>query len=278
VLPKWWLGEYWDPQGPFTQEIAGRRSLVGDGRVHASPNMPRVMLPPVCGPRDAGNNSCNGWLNRTFEEPAKPYIRAAVANLSALDAAGTKMFARWWLKTLLLMSHPQAQRRFWRKNPRSWPTFPRDLLPTLRTAGRFPPDLSLWMTLHSDRAGSGRLAARQRITPPATFAADATVQQPRYTDWAMLLPNGTFLAFQLVYHPQCDFTHPFEAASLATRLWPDAPSSLDLAMHPVLGAAGWRQWRDLFFTGGFPTLEYDSRGDVVIRFGERVQCPVAPIA
>jgi hypothetical protein len=269
VLPKWRLREYWDPQGPFMQEIDGQPTQVGDGRTHWSPNLPRVMLPAVC-------SNCNSWLNKTFEEPAQPYVRAAIDNLDALDEKGTRAFALWWVKTLLLMSHPQAQRRFFRRNPKQWSTFPPDVLPRLRNTGEFPPDLSLWMALQHDESGSSRLPAGVRIMLPPTFRKDTTIQHCNYTDWAMLLPNGKFLAFQLVYHPQCDFVHPFEAAGLATRLWPKPPS-LHLAQHPVLDADGWRQWRNLFRIDPCPRLEYDTEGNVIIQFGQRLQCSATPV-
>jgi hypothetical protein len=91
ALPKWRLREYWDPKGQFMQEIDGRPTLVGDGKIHWSPNLPRVMLPAVCGQQDAGKDNCNGWLNRTFEEPAQSYVRAAIDNLDALDSKGTRV-------------------------------------------------------------------------------------------------------------------------------------------------------------------------------------------
>jgi hypothetical protein len=235
------------------------------------------MLPAVCGQQDAGKDNCNGWLNRTFEESAQPYIRAAIDDLDALDTKGTRVFALWWTKTLLLMSHPQAQMRFFRRNPKPWSTFPPDVLPRLRKTGEFPPDLSLWMTLQHDESGSNRLPAGLRIMLPPTFRRDTTVQRCNYTDWAMRLPNEKFLAFQLVYHPQCNFIHPFEAAGLATRLWPEPPTSLHLATHPILDADGWRQWRDLFRIDPCPRLEHDAKGNVVVQFGERLHCPATPV-
>jgi hypothetical protein len=49
-----------------------------------------------------------------------------------------------------------------------------------------------------------------------------------------------------VFHPLCDFDHPFEAAGLATRLWPGPPPTLDVSAHRAVGPVGYAQLEGLF--------------------------------
>src|SRR5439155_24397164 len=102
-------------------------------------------LRKVCGSSDGSN--CNGWLDQEFEQPAQPHVRSVFRGDTLLDRDGVRSFALWWLKTLLLLSHPDVERTFWREGPRSWAAFPADLLRYLRRTGAFPPDLSLWMAV-----------------------------------------------------------------------------------------------------------------------------------
>ena len=54
------------------------------------------------------------------------------------------------------------------------------------------------------------------------------------------MTGGRQLALQLLHHPYVEVEHPFEAANLATRLWPEPPTTLDPAEMPTLGIQGTR--------------------------------------
>lgn len=236
VFPTWYL-KPWDGQGPFTQEVNGAPILRRDGSIQRREEATRVML-SVCG-------SCNAWLNESFEVPAKPHIRAVLDRLQVLDGAATMAFARWWVKTLLLSRHPASWSSFPGKRPARW-DLPVDLLLAMRRTKELPADLSLWMAVLDDRAEAGRLLRRLRIGLPRTTREDGSGGRGQSALWGTPLPNGTRLVLQLVFHPLCGFEHPFEAAGLATRLWPGPPSTLDVTAHPVLGPDGYKQLKGLF--------------------------------
>jgi hypothetical protein len=241
VFPTWYL-ERWDGQGPFTQEVNQAPILRRDGGAQQTEVAPRVKL-PVCGVNSA--QDCNGWLNKTFEVPAKRHIRAVLDRFQVLDAAATTAFARWWVKTLLLSRHPASWSSFPGKRPARW-DFPIDLLPAMRRTNELPPDLSLWMAVIDDRAEAGRLPRRLRIDLPRTSRDDGSGGRGQSALWGTLLPDGRRVVLQLVFHPLCDFEHPFEAAGLATRLWPGPPSTLDVSAHRAVDPVGNAQLGGLF--------------------------------
>jgi hypothetical protein len=197
----------------------------------------------VCGVNSA--QDCNGWLNKTFEMPAKPHVRAVLDRLQVLDAAGTTAFSRWWVKTLLLSRHPASWSSFPGKRPARW-DFPHDLLPAMRRTDELPADISLWMAVFDDRAEAGRLPRRLLVDLPRTSREDGSGGRGRSALWGTLLPDGRRLLLQLVFHPLCDFEHPFEAAGLATRLWPEPPPTLDMSTHRAVGPVGNAQLEGLF--------------------------------
>jgi len=241
VFPTWYL-EPWDGQGRFTVEVNGAPIRRRDGSIQRRDEATRVML-PVCGTDSA--QDCNAWLNKSFEVPAKPYVRAVLDRLQVLDAAATMALARWWAKTLLLSRHPASWSSFPGKRPARW-DFPVDLLPAMRRTKELPADLTLWMAIVDDRAEAGRLPRRLRIDLPRTTREDGSGGRSQSALWGTQLPNGTRLVLQLVFHPLCGFEHPFEAVGLATRLWPGPPSTLDVTAHPVLDPDGYKQLKGLF--------------------------------
>jgi hypothetical protein len=236
VFPTWHL-ERWDGQGPFTQEVNGAPIRRRDGSLQRREEATRVKL-PVCG-------SCNAWLNNTFEVPAKPHVRGVLDRLQVLDAAATTAFARWSVKTLLLSRHPASWSSFPGRRPARW-ELPVDLLPAMRRTDELPADLSLWMAVFDGHADAGRLPGRLRVDLPRTIREDGSGGRSQGALWGTPLPNGTRLVLQLVFHPLCDFEHPFEAAGLATKLWPRPPSTLDVSAHPMLDPDGYKQLKGLF--------------------------------
>jgi len=241
VLPTWYL-QHWDGQGPFTQEVNRVPIRRRDGGAQQTEVVPRVKL-PVCGSNSA--HDCNGWLNKTFEVPAKPHVRAVLDRLQVLDAAGTTAFARWWVKTLLLSRHPASWSSFPGRRPARW-ELPVDLLPAMRRTDELPADLSLWFAILDDRAEAGRLPRRLRVDLPRTSREDGSGGRGRSAVWGTPLADGRRLVLQLVFHPLCDFEHPFEAAGLATRLWPEPPPTLDMSAHRAVGPVGYAQLEGLF--------------------------------
>jgi hypothetical protein len=257
ALPRWLL-KRWDGQAPITREVNRKPVTRANGSPLKRPNMDPVLL-PVC-------RSCNDWLNRTFEQPARPHLRAVLDGPTPLDAIGTEQLARWWVKTLLLLRHPDAQDSFpgpW-SGPKPW-QLPKEMLPSIRTTNRIPHDLSLWVAVLDEKAGSAALETRLYVPLPRTFRTDGAGGQGRSTLFGTALPNGSQLLLQLVYHPLCDVEHPFEAAGLATKLWPDRPPTLDISTQPVLSSDGYVQLSNLF------------HGGVAVGLGpdERLRCPAS---
>jgi hypothetical protein len=236
VFPIWFL-ERWHGQGPFTQEVNAAPIRRRDGSIQRREEATRVML-AVCG-------SCNAWLNKGFEIPAKLHVRAILDRFQVLDAAATMIFARWWVKTLLLSRHPASWSSFPGERPARW-DFPVDLLPAMRRTDELPADLSLWMAIFDTQAEAGRLPRRLRIDLPRTSREDGSGGRGQSALWGTPLPNGTRLVLQLVFHPLCDFEHPFEAAGLSTRLWPGSPSTLDVSAHRAIDPVGNAQLEGLF--------------------------------
>jgi hypothetical protein len=57
------------------------------------------------------------------------------------------------------------------------------------------------------------------------------------------------LLFHVVFHPLCDFNHPFDHQILATRLWPNPPTQFDPAELPTLSPVGRNQLSALIVEG-----------------------------
>lgn len=230
VLPKWLLSRWGQPD--FTVEINGTPLLNRDGKPVTSNHMPRVIL-RIC-------KTCNGVLNDRFEKDAKPHVRAALDDLQTLDAEATAAFARWMTKTMLLARHPEteytafAARRGDAKNRCDpWTAFPTAALTAL-LHGEILDDLSLWVAVVDVKANPVQVPAFEKIFLNKTFRDDGAGGTGNAALQGFSLADGRMAVFQLVSHPLQDFEHPFEGTCLVTRLWPDPPTKLDLATHPVL--------------------------------------------
>jgi hypothetical protein len=162
------------------------------------------------------------------------------------------MFARWTVKTLLLLAHPATQHLGYRSTqPRAWAAYPDRLLKDLRQTGLFPDCLSLWLAVCNPGAGTSQLPAATRIVLDRTFYSDSSPggERGEATNIAFGTIDKQVIELQLVYHPLCIVQHPFEQAGLATRLWPNPPDQLDLPTHPTLSATGLDQWKNVFLIG-----------------------------
>ena len=93
----------------------------------------------------------------------------------------------------------------------------------------FGADLSLWIAVVSSDGQGEHAVEPIRIDLPTTFRSDGGGGDGQVTTVDFSLPNGRAIALQLVYHPLCDVEHPFEAAGLAVRVWPDQLGTLSPA-------------------------------------------------
>lgn len=259
VLPQWFL-KRWDRQRQFTVDVNQQplRSRKGTGSPVTSEKIWRVML-PLCQP-------CNTALNLQFEVQAKEPVRAALDRLTPLtDPTDIHHVARWVAKTLALGAHPDTDHTVlasltedgladgdespapdWtnrknRKNP--WIPFPQSVRDAIRN-GELPSDLSLWVAItEKDKDGlpdpnfeTVYLGETQRNDGAggAGFSAHTSWNVGDISYHVENPGDDRHVLFQLVYHPLHDFVHPFEASGFVTRLWPNPPSTLDLANLPVL--------------------------------------------
>jgi len=109
VPPRWFLRR-WHGEGPFTYEVNGEPILTRDASPRKASDLPSSRL-PVCDQRSG--RDCNGALNRLYEQLGKRHVRAVLDQAQVLD--GTELvaaFARWWIKTILLLQHPTAASAF----------------------------------------------------------------------------------------------------------------------------------------------------------------------
>jgi hypothetical protein len=247
VLPRWFL-KRWQAQGPFPVDVNGVEMTTSAGKLFAPDNFQPVLL-AIC-------SGCNGRLDRLFEKPAKPYVRALLDDGRDLDSVGTRQFARWMAKTMLLARHPDAvyealatQPEPNRKRCNPWEPFPAGALAALLN-GELIDDLSLWVGVVHPRASSVHMPTSERIVLGSTYRADGAGGVGNAAQLGIGLSGERVAVFHLVFHPLQDFEHPFEAAGLLTRLWPTPPDTLDLTTHPLLDLDAHRALGHVFMAGG----------------------------
>ncbi|MBT3152432.1 hypothetical protein HTV45_16375 [Streptomyces sp. CHD11] len=207
----------------------------------------RVMA-PACGQGDASGRDCNGWLDTHFEKPAKDHVRALL-NGKAISGSAVEAAASWAVKTLLLEQHPEAHDAELPNHEReSWPNLDTLLFP-MRATGQLPPDLSLWCTVTSQEE-AGPDTPDEVVLLPHLHVAGQAPAVFEFSAFGYGMTGGRQLALQLLHHPYVEVEHPFEAANLATRLWPEPPTTLDPAEMPTLGIQGTQHWNRTFCKGG----------------------------
>jgi hypothetical protein len=246
VLPRWLLSR-WCGQGPFTYEINGQPIPDRHGAPRTARDLPPNLL-PVCDQRSG--QDCNGALNRRYEQPGKRHVRAVLDQAQALD--GTELvaaFARWWIKTILLLQHPKTASAFPGAASRPW-DLPPDVYPDLLN-GSLPSDISLWLAVSDDASGSERLPEPLRLFLPTTSAPDVSGGKPATLLTGFGQAGTRVLLVEFVLHPLCDLEHPFERAGLLARIWPDPPERLDITTLPLLSSQGRQQLGGVFVDGGF---------------------------
>jgi len=190
-------------------------------------------------------------LNRLYEQPCKRHVRAVLDQAQALD--GTELvaaFARWWIKTILLLQHPKTASAFpGAVSSNAWELPPSTYTNLLN--GLLPSDVSLWLALSDDENGCDQLVGRLRLYLPTTFRSDGRGGRPATVLNGYRLADTRALLIQFLRHPLCDFEHPFERAGLAVRVWPHPPERLDIASLPLLSREGRDQLGALFVDSSF---------------------------
>ncbi len=165
-------------------------------------------------------------------------------------------FAKWWVKTMLLLQHPACRSPFecraQRRTPGSvlgpaW-DLPASVYQNL-LEGILPSDVSLWLAISDDVNGRGRLSEPMRNYLPATSTPDGGGGEPATLVVGFRQMDTRVLLLQMVVHPLGDFEHPFEQAGLCVRLWPEPPRCVVVDRHPILGSEGRRQLGALFVAG-----------------------------
>ncbi|MFM9462709.1 hypothetical protein ACKI1K_07625 [Streptomyces scabiei] len=249
VLPSWFLKRH-NGQGPFTTEVNGEPVAYASGVVERD-HLARLML-PVCGKGEepAGGRDCNGWLNTAFEQPAKIPVRATLDDLKPIDGPAVRAFVRWAVKTLLLASHPDAERSEPPQRDRSAWEFPDDWLPGLRTTGDLPADLSLWLGIIDPSADEESRAPDEQFLLPRIHHPHAAGGPGQATNLGFGLPDGRMAQFQLLSHPVMEIGHPADEAGLVVQLWPLPPNRLDINALPILSGEDSRRIARTFVRGG----------------------------
>ncbi|MFH8691191.1 hypothetical protein ACH4EC_30510 [Streptomyces anulatus] len=248
VRPRWLLDRYKN-DGPFTFYRGGEPIPYRSG-VTERPQLSRVMA-PACDQYNEGGRDCNGWLVTNFEKPAKEPVRALLDS-KPVSGIAVEAVARWAVKTLLLEQHSQAHEA-------ELPNLERDawlsldnMLFGMRATGQLPPELSLWCAVTSQE-DLGPVTPDEVVLLPRLVVAGQATAVFQYSAIGYGMIDGRQLALQLLHHPYVEVEHPFEAANLATRLWPKPPATLDPAKMPTLSIQGTRRWDRTFCMEGAMT-------------------------
>ncbi len=247
-VPPRWFQKRWSGEGPFTYEVNGKPITNRDGAPRTADHLPPSLL-PVCD-LTTSPNDCNGTLNRLYEVPGKPAVEAVIDRSEVLStAAQVTDFARWWVKTILLLQHPACRNAFHGVERPAW-ELPASVYDGL-IRDMVSPDISLWLAMSDDVHGSAQLPGTMRICLPTSFNPEGGGGEPATLLTGFRQVGTRVLQVQAVVHPLCDFEHALEQAGLATRLWPEPPESLDINDLPILGEVGRRQLGALFVVAGY---------------------------
>ncbi len=210
VLPRWLLDMWPAKSGPFTIFRNGSPVLSRDGRVRSQTSSARFKL-PVC-------QECNAVLNERFEEPAKPLVRRLFNRGPALTHNESQVIGCWFVKTWLLLAHPEV-----RVSDPGWPLRPwqpvrQALYEWMISGSQIPAGLSAWL-MRIDREGPPAAATRHLSLP--TVIADG-----RTIEFQVLQFGLGSIDVSLVYHPMWPIDHPLVAEERAAQLWPPRDASI----------------------------------------------------
>jgi hypothetical protein len=248
VLPKWLLKRFVPDEGSarFTREVRGQPIRKANSDPRTSDGVAPYLL-PVCD--QASGQDCNGKLNSSYEVLGKPAVRTVLAGAALETKEDVSAFARWWIKTILLLQHPATSSTVPGEVMHPWDMAASvygDLL-----HGVLPSDVSVWAAVANDGRGSGCLPEALRIHLPTTSDPEGTGGKPETLLMGFQQTGATLLLVQLVVHPLCDFQHPFEASGSVARVWPSPPGRFDISGLPALDAEGRWQLGALFVDGGY---------------------------
>ncbi|MFI7680077.1 hypothetical protein [Actinophytocola sp. NPDC049390] len=218
VWPYWVLEMFTDSDGPCRVEINGQPVLKRDGRVRQYTSITKVRM-PCC-------EECNRELNRRFEQHPRLVIQ------KMLDADGgvvlgseeAELFGLWWLKTMLLLSHPDTKETAVGVNPNRWDLaeVPDDLYSWMVTGEPPPSGLSVWFSRQST-------AGCREESKPVEICLPTVIADGRRATFMARQAGLKFCAATLVYHPGWPIEYPPEASSgAAVRIWPPSETNLDL--------------------------------------------------
>jgi hypothetical protein len=143
-------------------------------------------------------------LERHYETPAKRALRAVLDDGGRLESREeVRAFARWWVKTLLLLLHPGLE-FVGPGNPlRNSRDLPDGVYQGL-VKGEMPSDVSLWLALADDAKGRAHLLEHRPIYFPTIFdpeGAEARVATllAGFSQGAPSTPTTRVLLAQLVF-------------------------------------------------------------------------------
>jgi len=218
VLPTWLLDMWPARFGPFTLHRNGESVLARDGNVRPQTSAARFKL-PMC-------PSCNGELDRRFEKPAKQLIRRIFNSDGVLDPPEAEIVGLWFVKTWLLLAHPEVRVSDPGFDPKPWVPPEQHHYEWMITGMAPPPGLSAWL-VKLDR--TVQAPATRHIALPKVITDGKTV---RFRSFQFGL---SWLDVSLVYRPNWTIDHPLEGEHRAARLWPPSGGNgLDVGTLPFV--------------------------------------------
>lgn len=190
---------------------------------------------------------CNAALAARFEVPARPIIQRLLDHSnSKLDAAEAKLAGYWFLKTWLLLAHPERKLSFFGFTLPSWPPGRGALYSWLANGREAPEGLSLWIFKRGPLGDPTNESERLAIELP-TIVVDTEVN--KFSSFRFSL-----MAFDvsLVYHPGWRIEHPFEASGAVVRLWPAPDHPVDFGQLQAVDPSrfNWAEGPTITFTRG----------------------------
>jgi hypothetical protein len=205
VWPRWLLKMFPIDDGPYTWSINGDPVLNRAGKPRTHQTSGAVKL-PMC-------SRCNAVLIDRFEVPARQLVRSIFetdAHVTFKGAQATTV-ALWFVKTWLLLTHPECQQSEPALIPPSWVAVPENLYGWMINDEEPPAGLSAWIAREDPYLD----APSTRHIPLPIVVADGS-----RTEFQDLRMGVRSIEVSVVYHPGWRIDHPQEAEGQAVRLWP----------------------------------------------------------
>lgn len=231
MIPRWLADDLWPAsQAPYTSYVNGQPTRRRDGEVRTHTSASRFVL-PVC-------RKCNGHLNDRFEVPAKPLLRSLFRNQDTrFNESETRIVGLWFLKTWLLLTHPELRASDPGLTVKSWEPIDQRFYEWMVDDAKLPPkDLSLWFVKLD-------LSKPPAATKPQIEIPEQWVDEQNRPVLVRSRQFGiNWFDVSLAHHPGWPIEHPLEARGEAARLWPPG-ASWDLERMPAVpvGSFTWVQ-------------------------------------